>query len=100
VEPIAVELDGQPLLRPAAVDPPAAGWAVGFGEWQACVDQELQKAGFEGGEGDLHISVEDPSELLRAWVVGSPRQHGLDRFRRGAVADAGLVAGSGQGING
>ena len=32
VEPVAVELDGQPLLRPAAVDTAAAGRAVGDGQ--------------------------------------------------------------------
>jgi hypothetical protein len=37
VEAVAVELDRQLLLGPSAIHAPAAGCAVGHGEWELCV---------------------------------------------------------------
>ena len=48
----------------------------------------------ELAEGDVDVSVDDSAELFGARAGRPSRQRGLDGFRRGAVADPGLVAGS------
>jgi len=100
VEAITVELHGQPLLRPAAVDTTAAGWTVGDREWEALVAQQLQETGFEGAERHVDVSVDDSAELPGAGVGRPPRQDGLDGSRRCLVADSGLVARARECIDG
>jgi len=65
VEPIAVELDGQPMLRPAAIDPAATGRAIGDREREPFVAQELEKSRFERRERDVNVPVNNSAELPR-----------------------------------
>jgi len=94
---VAVELDGQVVVGPAAVDVAAAGGAVGDREREAGLLQHLQEAALEDAEGDVDVAVDHRSELLR---TRSPLDDQLDLLRRGAVADPGLVEGSSEGIEG
>jgi hypothetical protein len=57
VEAVAVELDGQGVVGPAAVDAVAAGRAVGLREREAMFPQEPEEPFLERTEGDGHVSV-------------------------------------------
>jgi hypothetical protein len=63
---VAVELDGEAMGGPAAVDAAAVGRAIRFGEAQAHLAQEGEEAALEGREGDADIAMEDAAEVLRA----------------------------------
>src|ERR671915_569591 len=47
VKPVAVELDCQALLRPAAIHPPATGSPVGLGQRKSRVLQQCQEGALE-----------------------------------------------------
>jgi hypothetical protein len=82
------------VLWPAAVDPAAAGGAVGDGEREPVLTEKVQKASFESAEGYLHVSLDDPAELSRTFGRRAPSQDADDGIGDEPVADAGLVAGS------
>src|SRR5918992_1767531 len=69
---VAVELDGQALLGPAAVDSVAARFPVGVRERQARLLQALEEGAFEGTEGDALVAAEHPSQVVGAGGVGPP----------------------------
>jgi hypothetical protein len=96
---VAVEFDGDTLLRPAAVDTAAAGLAVGDRKREPFFAQELEKSSFELAKRDANISMHDSAELLRPGAGRSADEHGLDCRRRSAVADPSLVAGTGECID-
>ena len=93
---VAVELDGQAVGRPAAVDAVAAGGLVGLGERQAVGAQQGEEASFERAEGDVDVAPDDPAQGARSAGPRPSGQRGLDLGRGGVVADAGLVEGAGQ----
>jgi hypothetical protein len=95
---VAVELDRQALLRPAAVDPPPTGQAVGLWQHEPGVAQPLEKARFERTEGHADVAVQDPPQLRGAGAVRATCQNRLHVGRRRAVAHAGLVAGAREGV--
>lgn len=97
VEGLAVELDREPVLGPAAVDALGAGGPVGDGAGQAGFLKPLQEPLLEAAEGDGSVAVHDRTELRGA---GLPAEQFLNLRRRRAVANPGLVAGPGEVIDG
>src|SRR6266511_533577 len=91
---VAVQLDRQPPLGPAAVHPPPTGGAVGLRKCEAGLPHQLQEPLLELAQDDARLAAQDPAQLGRARAVRPPREDGLDLGRRGAVEDAGLVAGA------
>ena len=79
VEPVAVELDRQSVLGPAAVDSVAPGRAVGDGEGEARVARSSKKR----ASSLLRVTWTSPWMTWRSFfapgAVGPPREHGLDR---------------------
>src|SRR5215218_4262535 len=71
---VAVELDREPVRRPAAVHPPAPGGAVGLGEREAGVAKKLQEPLLEPAQAHLRITAHDATQLRRA---GSDSWRGL-----------------------
>ena len=100
VELVAVELDGESLLGPAAVHAATAGRAVGFREREPFLAQQPKESLLELAEGDADVSAEDVAQLAGARGVGPSGEHGFDLRGRGAEADPGLVAGPREGIEG
>src|SRR3954447_2673315 len=98
VEGVAVELDREPVLGPAAVDALGAGGAVGGGGGQPSFCEPLEESLLEAAEGDGSVAVEDASEPRRARRLDT--HHCLDLRRRRPVANPGLVAGPGEVIKG
>jgi len=93
---IAEELDGQPVLGPAAVDVSAAGDAVGLRQWQAGFPQPLEEATFELAEREVHVAAEDPSEVGCPWRSRTPRERGFNLVRCCLVLDRRLVDRAGE----
>jgi hypothetical protein len=60
--------------------------------------KDLQEAALELAEGDLYLAAQDPAELGPTRAVGAASQDRLDHRGRRSVADAGLVAGSSEGM--
>src|SRR4051794_1132951 len=94
VEAVAVELDGQAVLGPSAVDAPTARNAIHDRQGQPVSAQQLEEAALQLAERDARLAAHDRAELPGA--RGVRPQHGVDLPRRGAVADPGLVAGAGE----
>ena len=95
---------GSRRARPS-VDAPASGSPLGGrrpGGWSSAVGGPrcaiALKVSFELAEGYVDVAVEDVAELLCAGAVGPVREDGFDCPWGGAVADAGFVAGPGEGI--
>src|SRR5439155_7116316 len=80
---VAVELDGQAELRPAAVDAALAGDAVGVRERQAVLAEQLEEAVLEVAQGHAGVTEEDGAELCRAGGVRAALQDGGDVARGG-----------------
>jgi hypothetical protein len=100
VEAIAVQRHGEPALGPAAVDVVRADRAVRPRQGKSLLAHELQEAPLQRTERDARVTAQDLAELRHA---GSPRPAFEDRGDvrgRRAVADAGLVARSGELIEG
>jgi hypothetical protein len=57
VEAIAVQLDGEPILRPPAVDPMAAGHSIRDREWEASLFEPPQKRSLQSAESDPDFTV-------------------------------------------
>src|SRR4051812_18477970 len=91
--PGAVEVGGQAVVGPAAVDASLAGDAVGDGERQVGLAQDLEKSLLQVAERHRDLAAQDGAELAGARGVWS--EDGLDVRGRRLVLDAGLVAGSG-----
>src|SRR4051812_16268921 len=56
---VAVELDRDPLVRPAAVDPPPARHAVGLRQRQAAGLQQLPEGLLELAEAHVRVTAQD-----------------------------------------
>src|SRR5215213_7810751 len=93
VEGVAVELDREPVLGPAAVDAPGAGGAVGDRLRQPRFFERSQEPLLEAAEGDGVVADEDAPELGRARRLDAHDR--LDLRGRRPVLHAGLVAGPG-----
>src|SRR5439155_9114365 len=91
---VAVELDGQAELGPAAVDVAASRRPVRARERQAFGFEELEEAGFEVAEGHAGVTEEDGSQPCRAGGARATLEDGRHVARRGAVLDARFVAGA------
>ena len=89
---IAVELDGQPMLGPPAVDTVRAGRAVGARQHPPQLAQMLEEPRFQLAERDMHVAAHDGAELRRARAVRPAREDGVDHRRCRAVTHAHLVA--------
>src|SRR5207249_9728247 len=63
VKAVAVELDGQSMLGPAAIDPPPASGAVGLRQRQPGVLQKLEEASLELAQHDVDIAARDAAQL-------------------------------------
>jgi hypothetical protein len=100
VEAVAVELDREPVLGPATVDPAATRRAVGNGKPEAIRVEELQEPALQGTEGDVDVSLDDPPEPAGAGDVGSLLELRGDLGRGGPMEHARLVAGTGEGLHG
>src|SRR5256885_11858245 len=96
VERVTEELDGQVVLRPAAVDSPSTRRAVGLGERKVGFLEALDEAAFKLAEEDLGIAEEDGAELdgARGVLLEQSLHHG----RGGLVENTGLVAYAGEAV--
>ena len=97
---VAVQLDGEAVLGPAAVDAFGAGGAVGDGEGEVVFFEEREEALLELAEGDGDVAAQDGAQVLGALGCGVSGEDGVDVSWCGVVFDAGLVSGSGEGIEG
>lgn len=95
---VAVELDGEAMGGPAAVDASAVGATIGFRQREAGLTQDGEESALEGRQGDVRVAVEDAAKVLRARCVGTVFEDGVDLGGRRPVADSGLVAGSSGGL--
>jgi len=89
---VAVQLNRQPVLGPAAIDVVAAGLLVRFREREPSLFELGKESALEVAQGDLRIASEDRPQLCgasRGWPPGQGRLRG-----RGpnAVPHLGLVA--------
>jgi hypothetical protein len=89
---VAVELDGQAVLRPAAVHVAAAGGAVGRREGQPGLAEQRQEPALELAQRDASLATEDLVQVSGTGRVRPVRQGGVDRPCLDAVADLGPVA--------
>ena len=67
---VAVELDRQPVLGPAAVHASCPGRAVRLREHEPGVAQSRQKPRFELAERDANLSMQDLPELAAPGLFG------------------------------
>jgi gluconolactonase len=95
---VAVELDGQVMVGPAAVDVPSACGAVRLWQRSSDLAQALEEALLELAERDAYLSAQDRAQLAGARAAPSALEYRLHLGRCRAVAHAGLVAGSGQRV--
>ena len=89
---IAVELHGQSLLGPAAVDPASAGGAVRLGQGKSVRSQQVEEAPLQRAEGDVRVAAENAAKRPSPARVRSAREDTLDLRRRRAVQHPRLVA--------
>jgi hypothetical protein len=96
VEPVAVELDREPVLRPAQVHAAAARRPVRDRSGQARAAQHLERASLQPAEADRDIAGDDRPELPRAAAIRTPFQDPSDIRGSGPVSHAGLVTSAGE----
>jgi hypothetical protein len=96
VEAVAVELDGEALAGPAAVDEARARGTVRLRQRETLGAQEPQELTFQDAEGDGLGAGEDAAQV--GGPGRGPCDQRLDLLRRGAVPDLRLVAGPAEGI--
>jgi hypothetical protein len=97
---VAVELDGEATVGPAAVDAAAVGSLIGLRQGEPGLAESVQERALELAERHVHVAVKDRPQLAGALGVRPLRQDGFDLARRRVVEDPGLVAGSCEGIEG
>ncbi|HEY6771638.1 MAG TPA: hypothetical protein VI035_04200 [Solirubrobacterales bacterium] len=93
---VAVELDRQPMLRPAAVNAPSIDASVRLGLGKRCRSEPLKESALESAESNWSFSPHHPPELARAGPVVAPAQYLLHPVWRRVVTDVCLMDGAGQ----
>src|SRR5918995_4903219 len=96
VEAEAVELDGDVLAGPAAVDVVAVGQPVRLRQWQAGLGEALDEALLQLGQKNRGVTAGDGSEGGRALRPRVTLQDRFDVLRADAVNDVGQMAGAGE----
>jgi hypothetical protein len=89
---VAIELDGQTLRGPAAVDPPAVDAGVGLGKRKPSVANAGNERVLELAEGHGDFTPENATKLSGARPVMTAGQYSPDLCWGRAVPDAGLMA--------
>jgi hypothetical protein len=97
---VAVDLDGEALGGPAAVDPPSAGGAVGLGQRELGGFEPRQEPSLERAERDVDVAAENAAQGRRARAQRSPLEHRVDLRGRRSVEDSRLVASARECIDG
>jgi len=93
---VAVELDRRPLLRPAAVDAPAARRSVRDWEREACLLQQGKETRLEPAQGHRNFTAKHSLERCSATRIRESAKDRIDLAGSGPVEDAGLMAGRGK----
>ena len=88
-----IELDGQPVRRPATVDSMRADTSVGFRKRESVCLQKLDKPALELAQCDAHLASQHSPQLRRAWNVRATREHFVHVSGGCPVKYAGLVTG-------
>jgi hypothetical protein len=94
---VAVQLDGQPLLRPAAVDVSATRRTVGDRERHALATEQSKEPPLEPAQRDVHVAAENTAQLRRAAANAQDRLH---LTRRSSVSDSRFVTRTREFVNG
>ncbi|MGH2923158.1 MAG: hypothetical protein ACRDKH_03895 [Solirubrobacterales bacterium] len=100
VKAITVELDGEPVQRPAAIKAEASEEPVGFRRGKTGFFDASEEAGLELAQGDSDLAPEDSLECRPPLRVRSEGEHVLDLPWCRAVANLGFMAGAGEHLLG
>jgi hypothetical protein len=92
VVPVAVELDRELVIRPAAVDAAVPSHPVRYRKEQSGFLETTYESRLKPAECDSHFTVKHSPKLASAGGVRQTLKDRVDLARRGPVLDACLVA--------
>jgi len=96
VIPVAVEFNGQLMLRPAAVHAAATGHPIHDWVRKSSFLETAEEPALEPAEGHRRLAVEYPLKLCPSACVRETAEYGTDVSWRRPVQHPCLMAGSGE----
>ena len=94
---VAIELDREPVLGPAAIHPVAAGHLVRHRQRKIVATEQVKEGTLEAALREADVAVQDAAQTSGARGIATPREGCLYMPGGRAVPDSGLMTGSGQG---
>jgi hypothetical protein len=96
VKAVAVKLDGEVVLGPAAVDVSTIDSPIRFWLGKGGIPENVKEAALQAAEGDGNLAPDHPPELPCAGPAMAAAQDLLDLPGGGVVSDVCLVHGAGE----